>query len=221
MLQTEKSQEAGFFSNSYVTMDLEVLKKEFEDESKMKVGLQFKAACRDKIAVDAEDKSVIRAIHVELEAENFNTNFKKCVSICSNSSTGFKHGRRIRFWSHPDLVKSDKSKGTLTKACEHQKLFISAVMQEHDSSTLFLDAIPEGSSLPSMRELTLDIKSSKFPSIPLFHSIDRTWNRMICRREFVRLFIPHLAEEEELMIHNLIPYLRHKYGDDMLLYFEE
>ena len=33
MLQTKKAQEAGFFSNSHATMDLEVLKEEIEVET--------------------------------------------------------------------------------------------------------------------------------------------------------------------------------------------
>ena len=78
------------------------------------------------------------------------------------------------FWSHPDLVKSDKAKGTLIKAYEQQKFFLSVVIHEYTSSNLFLDTILEGSSLPSLQEMILDIKSVKFLSIPLFHSITRT-----------------------------------------------
>ena len=37
--QAKKSQEAGFFSNSYASMNLEVLQKEIEDQAEMKVGL--------------------------------------------------------------------------------------------------------------------------------------------------------------------------------------
>ena len=72
--------------------------------------------------VESEGKTIARAIHVELEAENFIINFKKITSFYGSSSTGFKNGRRMRFWSHPNLLKSDKAKGTLTKACERQKI---------------------------------------------------------------------------------------------------
>ena len=33
--------------------------------------------------------------------------------------------------------------------------------------------------------------------------------------------LTHLVEEDELMIHNLLPCLRHKHGDEALLYFTE
>ena len=99
-------------------MNLKVLKEEIEQEAKMKVGLYYKAIYRGKIAVDVDNKTITRAIHVELEGENFNINFKKFVSTYSQSLTGFKNSCHIHFWSHPDLVKSDKAKGTPTKTYE-------------------------------------------------------------------------------------------------------
>ena len=63
----------------------------------MKVGLRFKAIYRGKVAVDVEDKIITRVIHVELEAENFNRNFKKFVAIYGRTSTGFINGRHMYF----------------------------------------------------------------------------------------------------------------------------
>ena len=94
-------------------------------------------------------------------------------------------------------------------------------MKEHTDGLLCLDTVPEGSKLPSMREMILDIKSVKFPTIPLTQSIDRTWHMMHYRGEHTCLCLPHLVEEAELIIHNLLPHLRHKHGDEVLLYFTE
>ena len=55
MLQTEKSIEAGFFSNSHATMNLEVLKEEIEEKMNFKVELRFKVIYRGKMAVERED----------------------------------------------------------------------------------------------------------------------------------------------------------------------
>ena len=77
----EKAQEVGFFSNSYATIDLEVLKDEIESQAQMKVGLWYKSIYQGKIVAEVENKLIVRAIHMELEAENFNRNFKKIVSI--------------------------------------------------------------------------------------------------------------------------------------------
>jgi len=44
----------------------------------------------------------------------------------------------MRFWSHLDHVKLDKTKDTLTKAFEYQKFFLKVVMQNYSSNILFL-----------------------------------------------------------------------------------
>ena len=80
----------------------------------------------------------------------------------------------MRFWAHIDLVKLDKAKGILTKVYKRQKFFLEAVIIDYSSSILFLDHIPERSSVPMMREILLDIKSSNFLNLPLFHSVDYT-----------------------------------------------
>ena len=84
---------------------------------------------------------------------------------------------------------------------------------------LYLDIIPESSTLPSMRQMILEIKSSKFSSISLIYFIDRTWNRMHYYEEFTCIFLFHLANKAELIIHNLLPYLCYYHSDKVLLYF--
>ena len=68
----------------HATIDLEVLKEEIEQEAKIKVGLHYKAIYRGKIDINADDKTITRAIHVELEAENFNINFKNLYPFMVN-----------------------------------------------------------------------------------------------------------------------------------------
>ena len=41
----------------------------------------------------------------------------------SQSKIDFKNGRRMQFWAHLDLVKSDRAKEILTTAYERQKVF--------------------------------------------------------------------------------------------------
>ena len=45
------------------------------------------------------------------------------MAIYGKSKSGFDDGRRMHLWAHPNLAKSDKAKGTLTKACKRQKFF--------------------------------------------------------------------------------------------------
>jgi len=39
------------------------------------------------------------------------------------------------------------------------------------------------------------------------------------RGDFTVLYMPHLAEEAEIMLNNLIPFLQHKYSNEVSLYF--
>ena len=41
------------------------------------------------------------------------------------------------------------------------------------------------------------------------------------RGDFTVLYIPHVATKAELMLNNLIPYLKHEYGDNVLEFFIE
>ena len=40
-------------------------------------------------------------------------------------------------------------------------------------------------------------------------------------RDYTILYMLHMAEEAELMLNNLIPYLQYEYGDEVLEYFTE
>ena len=98
--------------------------------------------------------------------------------VYGRSKAGFSNGYRMRLWAYPNLTKSDQAKKILTKGYERQKFFLEAVLQDYSSSILYLDYILEGSLLPTMRQMIMEIKLTKFPSIPLFHSMDRIWDRM-------------------------------------------
>ena len=120
---------------------------------------------------------MFRAIHIELDLTNFQNNFKVVMGTSGRSVSEFEDGTKMRLFSHPDLVKSHTAKGKLKKLHERQKLFLEAIMQDCSSIPLWLYTIPEGSTLPTLREIILLIKSFKFPNASLFHSVDMTWNR--------------------------------------------
>ena len=66
--------------------------------------------------MESSDKRVIvRAIYVELDSHHFNRNFQQFISIYRRIMTGFKKGQRMRFYTHLNLIKSNKAKGILSK----------------------------------------------------------------------------------------------------------
>ena len=60
----------------------------------------------------------VRAIYLELNLDNFQSNFKTFIAIYSRSVSGFDDGTKMCLFAHLDLEKSDKAKGKLTKAYE-------------------------------------------------------------------------------------------------------
>ena len=55
----------------------------------------------------------------------------------------------------------------------------------------------------------------------MIHSVDETWKKLLWKGDFTYLTMPHIQEEAELMMSNLMPYLQNKHGDDILVYFTE
>ena len=41
------------------------------------------------------------------------------------------------------------------------------------------------------------------------------------RGEYTILYMPHIASEAELILNNLLPYLLHEYGEEVLMLFTE
>ena len=75
-----------------------------------------------------EGEKLLQAFHMELDLRNFKFNFNNLVAIFGRTGSGFDDGRKMHFFAHLDLVKSDSAKGALQKAYERQKFFSEAVM---------------------------------------------------------------------------------------------
>ena len=75
ILQVEKSQEAGFFSNFHQSIDLESLQIKIENKTEMQVGLRQKAIQRGKPREGA-NSDPIRAIYIKLDSRSFQKSTK-------------------------------------------------------------------------------------------------------------------------------------------------
>lgn len=93
------------------------------------------------------------------------------------------------------------------------------VKKDYFSDILHLDVIPQNSKLPTMREMVTKIKSIQFSHLQIIHSVDETWSRFLYKGDFTYLVMLYIEKEANLMMSNLLPYLPHVYGDDVLPYF--
>lgn len=106
-----------------------------------------------------------------------------------------------------------------TKVVERQKAFLDAIIEDFTSDFVGLDVSLE--KLPTMRDMIVEIKSTRLPHLSLFHSVDPTWKQFKHRGKFTYLCMPNLAKEAQLMMGNLMGYLRFKYGDGVKKYFTQ
>ena len=214
MLQVEQKREAGFLTNSYFTMDLEVLRDVIETDIGCKV-LRWKPIA----GTFTKEGSPVRAIHIEVDALYYHRALKNLSETFGKGVTGFKDGRKMRFFASIRNAKSAATRASIKKAIERQRFFVEEVKRDYFSDILHLDVIPKNSTLPTMQTMITQIKSIQFPHLQLIHSVDEIWQKALFKGDFTYLVMPHLEEEAELMMNNLLPYLRHVYGDDILPYF--
>ena len=215
MLQAERKREAGIIINSYFTMDLMVIRDMIEKAIGCKVGLRWKPIAGTFI----NGGDPVRAIHVEVDATYDHQGLRKLSEIFGKGTTGFQDGRKMRFFASMKNAKSATTRAAIKKAVKRQRFFESTVKKDYFSDVLHLDVIPRNSPLPTMREMITKIRSQQFPHLQLIHSVDETWQKVLYKGDYTYLVMPHLEEEAELMMHNLLPYMRHVYGDDVLPYF--
>ena len=99
-------------------------------------------------------------------------------------------------------------------AINRQKSFLDIIQSDYNNDILSLDTVK--GDLPSLRVLISQLKSTKYPSLPLFINVDKQfWNTSGYNFQYM----PHMEEEATLMMHNLIPVLKFTHGDTIEDYF--
>ena len=58
--------------------------------------------------------------------------------------------------------------GSITKAYERQIFFLKIIVQDYTSDILYLDLISKGSSLPTLWQILIAIKSTNLLNLSLF-----------------------------------------------------
>ena len=103
------------------------------------------------------------------------------------------------------LICTKKQK--IDKIHDRQKAFINSLRTSSKEDVTCINlAYAEDLTL---RQMIMQIKSKKNPGIPLFHTLDLDWHAL----EFVFQYTAIMAEEAEILIHNLLLYLEGNYSD--------
>ena len=56
------------------------------------------------------------------------------MAIYSQLVLGFDNSRKMQLFAYPELVKSNKENGRLTKVYKQQQIFLGAIMYDYSSS---------------------------------------------------------------------------------------
>ena len=211
-LQYEKTVDAGFLCWSTRSMDKEVLAAEIRDDTGVDCALVWKVIYSGK--KDIPDNEKVRALHVHINAVGQQHAFERLSNRYGTSNNGFPKNRKMRFYPTWFRVHSEQSREKLRKAILRQKSFCNVVRDDRCADIASLDTSSNG--LPSLRELVGKIMSHKYPTLPLFVSAD---HHFYDNGGIVFQFMPHLADEAIMMMHNLLPYFRHLHGEAVEQYF--
>ena len=211
-LQCEKTVEVAWLQYSTREMDKDLISREIMETLGIEVGMSWKMIYMGKKG-DIAEKNKIRALHIEINAIRQHHHFKLLSDHYGRSETGFS-GRKLRLFPVKNKTKSDHSHKKLMKAILRQQSFLALVQSDTNSDILTLDT-KEG-DLDTLRVLICQLLSTKYPSLPLFLSVDKHfWSSAGYHFQFM----PHMEEEATMMMHNLIPVLAYHHGDKVKKYF--
>ena len=132
-------------------------------------------------------------------------------------------GRRMRFFPEYHRVRTIDNQNKILEMKKRQATFLDVIQRAYSNDIHLLDKVHEyedkatktKKQLPSLRTMILDMRSYQqgMEHLPLFHSVDKAWapagkgDRGHCF-----LIMPHLQREAEMMMNNLLPYLKFKYN---------
>ena len=215
MLQVAETSEIGWLVYSTWQMETDVLAQAIEDVINIPIGLRWKQISmgnRERIRLDQQ----VKALHIEVASENRTAAQKALLATYGRRNTGaYPNGIRMRFALPLHTAHNLNTKTKLERLRARQQLWTKTYEKGFSWEITQLD-YPVGKNLPTLRQTLLAIMSKTNPAFPLFHSIDRSNYKEsgVCFQ-----FIPELATEARMMISNLVPMMRHSYGENILKLF--
>ena len=193
-------------------MDAKVLAAEITASTEIQCAVTWKVIYTGQKNQPESEK--IRAYHIQINAVGQQASFEKLSSTYGRSNNGFDSNRKMRFYPTWFRIHSENSREKFRKATLRQKNFCQLVQEDNCANIASLDSTI--GDHPSLRSIICSLKSHAFPNLPLFISADQHFFE---NAGVVFQYMPHIAQEANMMMHNLIPYLRHTIGDDILPYF--
>ena len=215
MLQVAETSEIGWLLYSTWQMEADVLAQAIEDTINIKIGLRWKQVnmgSKERLPLEQQ----VKALHIEVASENRTIAQKALLATYGRRNTGaYPNGIRLRFVLPLHTAHNLNAKTKLERLRARQQVWSKTYEKGFSWEITQLDH-PVGKNLPTLRQTLLSIISKTNPAFPLFHSIDRSNYREsgVCFQ-----FLPEIANEARMTISNLVPMMKHAYGENVLKLF--
>ena len=215
MLQVADTAEVGWLVYSTWQMETDVLAQAIEDVINIPIGLRWKQISmgnREKLSLDQQ----VKALHIEVASENRSIAQRALLATYGRRNTGaYPNGIRMRFALPLHTAHNLNAKAKLERLRARQQVWTKTYEKGFSWEITQLD-YPVGKKLPTLRQTLLSIMAKTNPAFPLFHSIDRSNYKEsgVCFQ-----FLPEFANEARMTISNLVPMMKHSYGENVLKLF--
>ena len=218
MLQEESVISIGWLLYSLRSMDAGALAEELFDSHGIEVGLRWQVIDQGlKGKIPAEQR--ISALHIEASTDKKSTTIKALLSLYGRSKkdeTDTPNGIKFRFVTLRSTATNRTSITKLDRLRVRQKKFITKICQNSSWDIVHLDRIIREDTC-SLRSYIMNLFSSEYKDIALFHSVDLDYNG----DGFIFTYLPELKAEAETAIQTLFPLIRHKNNTSQTLLPQE
>lgn len=222
MIQAEETAFIGWFLYSTVSIDAGGLADAIFEEYGFDVGLRWmdiRASNQRGPKVKSKTKA-IKALHVEVEKDKSRKSMEllmKHYGRSFESTRNFPLGIRLRFCKNVDNAAYKAEKTKLLHLRSRQGQLLNETQRASSAGILDLDAILKEeiitnektsvttTTITTLRDAIMDIKSKKVANTPLFRSVDMSYNS----DDYILAYHQSMSEEARAMIDYLYPYLLH------------
>ena len=229
MIQAEETALIGWFLYSTVSIDAGGLSDAIFEEFGFEVGLRWmdiRATHQKGNKIKSKSKP-IKALHVEVEKGKSRLVMEQLMKRYGRSfesTRNFPLGIRLRFCKNLDNASYKAEKTKLLHLRSRQGQLLDETQRASSAGILDLDTILKEdieynestsvttTTITTLRDAIMDIKSKKVKDTPLFRSVDLSYNS----DDYVLAYHQSMAEEARAMVDYLYPYLLHIYPKQAL-----
>jgi hypothetical protein len=210
-LQVESTRVLGWLLYSHRAINAATLSESFFQKYNYRIAFRFQNISMGRDT--PPDSEVVRPLHIIAPFEDLEAVKTILQQVYHTKAKSFPLGIRMRFV--PWIVFSNQLRVQQVMELRNRKaVFINSVTHMASWENMVLDK--KSQDMDSLRDMIMKLKSKQYPTIPLFLSVDQTWNNPAIH---VFSFLPRVETEFRQMITTLLPYLKHKVSTHVETYF--